>query len=106
MKMIFSTILVLLFIISCTSMPQRLSSTQPAKEYEELGKGQCNACSFLLFWAIPIAWSNMPARAYLCAVQSRGGDDLVNPIIQESWYWAVVGTVHCIEVSGMVVKEK
>jgi len=87
-------------------MPQRLSSIQITKEYEELGKGQCNACSLLLFGVIPIAWKNMPSRAYLCAVQSRGGEDLINPTVQEYWYYILVGTVHCIEVSGTVIKEK
>ena len=101
MKKIFPIILVF-FIISCISMPQRLSSIQPKAEYEELGKGPCKACSFLLFGAIPIAWRNFPARAYLCAIQSRGGDNLINPVIQESWYYAVVGNVRCIEVSGIV----
>jgi len=106
MKKLFFTIIICSFIFSCTSLPQPMSSVQPGEKYEELGQGQCNSCSFLFFNLIPIAWDNMPARAYRCAVQSRGGDDLIEPIIQESWYYVVIGSVRCTKISGMVIKKK
>jgi len=106
MKRIFSIILVLLFIISCNSMPQRLSSTLPKDKYEDLGEARCRKCSFLLFGVIPIVFRSLPVRAYRCAVQNRGGDDLINPTVQESWYWTPVMGIYCTTVSGTVIKKK
>ena len=85
-------------------MSQRLSTHPLPEKYAELGNGECKACSFILFSLIPIRHSSMPRRAYTCAVETVGGDDLINPTLQESWYWTPVGYVRCTKVSGLVIK--
>jgi len=104
MKKLFSIILIFLFLTSCASLPQRLSSTPLPAEYKELGETSCKACSYLLFGFIPIKFKNMPVRAHNCAVELKNGSQLINPTISESWYWTPLGPILCTTVSGMVIK--
>ena len=103
MKNLFSSLIIFLLITGCTSLSQRLSTHPLPEKYEELGNGECKACSFILFGFIPIMHSSMPQRAYTCAVEGIGGDDLINPTIQESWYWTPVGNLRCTKISGLVI---
>lgn len=104
MKKLFFSLVIFSLIAGCTSMSQKLSSHPLPHKYEELGQGECKACSFILFSLIPIMHSSMPQRAYRCAVEEFAGDDLINPTIQESWYWTPVGNLRCTKVSGVVIK--
>jgi hypothetical protein len=71
-----------------------------------IGEARCKKCSFLLFGVIPIMFRSLPTRAYQCAVQSKGGEDLINPTVQESWYWAYIMNIYCTTVSGTVKRKK
>ena len=106
MKKLLLLILICVFATSCTSMSQRLSAPPSTGKYQELGEADCTACSVILFGIIPIKHSSMPARAYNCAIQSKGGDDLINPVVQESWYYIVVGGLRCTNIKGTVIKNR
>jgi hypothetical protein len=76
-------------------VPRRLSSNLPSSEYEVLGRSRGRARSFILFNFIPIAFHGLPRRAYDRAVNRLGGDDLINPVIYESWCWIMFfGTIY------------
>ena len=104
MKRIIISSIILLFAVGCVSSPQKLSSVVQPGSYQELGQNEGKACGFILFNFIPIAFNGVPKRAYKHAIESKGGDALINPTITESWYWCVVGQLHCTHVSGTVIK--
>ena len=104
MKRILFVVFVFFFLASCSSVPKRLTANPEPGTYQELGEAKCTSCSLLLLQTIPIRWGEMPARAYNCAVRSKGGDDLINPAIQESWFLTPLGHLRCTNVSGTVIK--
>ena len=106
MKELFIVFALFFLSCSCASLPQQLSSSIPPEEYDELGQGTCKACSFLLLGVIPIAWETRLTRAYECSLRNWGGDGLIDPTIEEFWYFALLGNVCCTKVSGTVIKKK
>lgn len=77
----------------------------PPAQYKELGEADCKKCSFLLFDVIPIKFDTMPKRAFTCAVEKMGGNDMVSTSVEESWYFIpIAGLIRCTKISGMVVK--
>jgi hypothetical protein len=93
-------------LVGCTSRAVRLSpvSAQASATHTVLGQGKARACGGLLFNIIPIAWGDRVERARTKAIQSRGGTDLLDPVLQEQWYWAYVMDIHCADVSGTVIR--
>jgi hypothetical protein len=107
MKKLLLIIFICTVVTSCTSVSQRLSSNPPPEKYQMIGASDCTGCGFLLFDFIPIAWRGMTKRAYNCAIESKGGDDLISPTIQESWYWIpLIGSIRCTNVAGIVIKKQ
>jgi len=106
MKKIVLIILICMFVTSCTSVSQRVSSNPQPGKYQELGQADCSGCGVLFFDLIPIAWGGMTERAYKCAVESKGGDDLINPTITESWWAVPYFPFRCVNISGTVVKKQ
>jgi hypothetical protein len=93
-------------LVGCTSTAAHLSpvSTQVSATHTVLGQGKARACGVMLFQLIPIAWSDRVERARAELIQSRGGTDLIDPVIQEQWYWAYVMNIYCADVSGTVIR--
>ena len=89
----------------CASMPTRIG-VQSGKNYDIIGKGEGSAGGFMLLQFIPIAHNSKLQRAYDEAVQSRGGDDLINLVLKESWYWAYIGDGYRVHIEGDVIKYK
>lgn len=105
-KIAFLLLISCFFAISCTSATQRISTNPDPGTYQELGQSDCSGCGFLLFSVIPIAWGGMTQRAYDGAIEARGGDDLINPVLQESWWWIpYAGSLRCTNVSGTVIRK-
>lgn len=92
-------------LIGCSSVPHRMGAL-PDKQYDIVGKGKATAGGFMLFGFIPIKHNDKIQRAYQAAVQEQGGDDLINPTISESWYWAYIGNGYRISIEGDVIKYK
>ena len=105
-KILCLIILVFLCVTSCNSMPQRLSSNPQTGKYEELGNADCTACGLLVLGLIPVRVNSTHSRAYKAAITSKGGNDLINPVVQESWWWAFIGTLRCTKITGTVIKYK
>jgi hypothetical protein len=81
---------------ACSGNPMRLGS--PADErYDPTmsRKIEAEACGFQLFLFIPISNNNRAARAYRLLRERAGNDYITNVKVQESWYYALVGTTYC-----------
>jgi len=107
MKKLALMILICIFIASCTSVSHRVATNTPSGSCQEIGQNEGSACGFILFGIIPIAYSDVPERAYKDAIDDPViGDALINPSVSESWYNCGVGMLLCTHVSGTVVKMK
>ena len=92
----------------CVSMPVNLS--QPpnlleGRDYTVLGEGEGSAVGIMLFNLIPINQNQRFQNAYDEAVRSKGGDRLLNPTIEERWFWAYLLNGYIFKVKGTVVKD-
>jgi hypothetical protein len=101
-------ILIGCFIFGCASDPLKISTLQNKtldKDYQVLGPGEGGAVGIMLFDLIPIGQNSRFERAYEEAVKSKGGDRLIDPVITENWFWAVVLNGYITKISGTVVKD-
>jgi len=91
----------------CTGVPYRLAGAEvDATRYEVLGEAEGKATGIMLFNVIPIQQNDKIARAVDQAIQSKGGDRLVDVTIQESWFWAYVLNGYRVHVKGTVLRER
>ena len=60
----------------------------------------------LLFTCIPINQNSRFENAYKAAVRNGNGDDLINPVISERWFWAFVMNGYRTRIEGDVIKYK
>ena len=93
-------------LVGCTSTAAHLSpvSTQVSATHKVLGQGKARACGVMLFNVIPINWADRVERARAEVISSRGGTDLIDPVVQEQWYWAYIMNIYCADVSGTVIR--
>ena len=100
--------LVVLALAGCSSMPVRFP-TPPnqleGKDYKVLGESEGSSVGIMLFNIIPINQNDRFQKAYDEAVQKLGGDRLLNPQIEERWYWAYLFNGYIFKVKGVVVKD-
>lgn len=106
MERILFICLISVFMISCASIPQKLSSVPIPANYQEMGESSCAKCGFLLFDVIPIAFKGIPQKAYNCAVTAKNGDEIINATITNRWFYGFIGTGYCTQISGTVIKLK
>ena len=97
--------LAVITVSGCASVPLEIPTPAQSTKYEVLGEGSGQATGIMLFNLIPIKQNTRFVRAYNAAVQSKGGDRLINPTIQERWFWAWVLNGYTTTVSGTVVKD-
>jgi len=95
--------LLALVTAGCISQPLKIE-TRPKSNYDELGEGEGRATGVMLFNLIPIGQNERFVRAYRAAVESRGGDALLNPEITEEWFWAYVLNGYHTTIKGTVIK--
>ncbi len=81
----------LMTITGCVSVPFNTSATPPnqieGKDYQVLGEGEGSSTGIMLFNIIPIGQNDRFKNAYDEAILSKGGDRLINPVIEERWFW-------------------
>ena len=107
MKVVYKLVILALLVVAlgCSSVPKRMGALQGI-DYEVLGKAKATAGGFMLFGVIPIGHNSKVTRAYDAAVKKQGGDDLINPTISESWFWAYIGNGYRTTIEGDVIKYK
>lgn len=70
-----------------------------------LGEAEGSATGIMLFNVIPINQNHRFKDAYQDAVSQLGGTCLVDPVVQERWFWAWALNGYKFKVKGTVVKE-
>ncbi len=95
-------------LTACTSTPLRMQALQAnqveGKDYQVLGEAEGSSVGVMLFNIIPINQNDRFEKAYQEAVQSKGADLLLNPTIEERWYWAYLFNGYIFTVKGTAVK--
>lgn len=61
------------------------------------------ACGFQLLMFIPIAVNGRMERAYTSLQEQAAGDIITNVQVQESWTYALVGTIYCSDLRAKAV---
>lgn len=74
--------------------------------YQTLGEGEIKTTGLMLFNVIPIQNNDKFQRAADYIIKQKGGDELVNVRVKESWFWAYVLNGYQITMRGTVVKKK
>jgi hypothetical protein len=91
----------------CTGIPYKMATVEPDhSKYEVLGPASGKARGFMILNLIPIGQNSKIEKAIEKAIQSKGGDELIDISIQESWFWAYVLNSYAVEVEGIVLKKK
>jgi len=103
MKKLFLGILIVSFALGCASVPLEIPNAGKM-DYEEIGEGVGSATGVMLFQLIPLGQNTRFQRAYQAAVDSRGGDALLNPTVSERWFWAYILNGYTTTVRGTVIK--
>ena len=99
--------IVLLSFVGCVSSPLEIKTSPIAPNEKALGEASGSATGILLFGFIPIKQNSRFQDAYTQAIQTHPGTTrLVNPIIEEQWFWAVVLDGFIFKVTGTAVGEK
>ena len=102
------TALVALALAGCSSVPVRFPTPQQQVEgqnYKTLGESEGSSVGIMLFNIIPINQNDRFQKAHDEAVQKLGGDRLLNPQIEERWFWAWLLNGYIFTVKGTVVKD-
>ena len=108
MKRLCAAALAGLVLTGCVSMPLNVGpppNLQEGKNYTVLGEGEGSSVGIMLLQCIPINQNQRFEKAYEEAVKSKGGDRLINPTIEERWFWAYVLNGYIFKVKGTVVKD-
>ena len=97
-----------LLAAGCVSQPLKFPTTEELskQKYDVLGEAEGEATGLMLFQFIPIGQNERYVKAYDKAVQSKGGDALINASVQENWFWAWVLNGYQTHVRGTVIKYK
>ncbi len=70
-----------------------------------LGHSEGESTGIMLFQFIPIGQNDRFRNAYTDAVSKVGGTCLIDPVIEERWFWAYVLNGYSFKIKGTVVRE-
>lgn len=70
-----------------------------------LGESEGTSTGVMFGNVIPINQNSRFVNAYEKAINKLGGTCLVNPVIEEKWYWAQILNWYTFKVKGTVVRE-
>ena len=104
MKKILILLIILVLTYACASRPMQLTSNAQKGTYEILGEGAGSATGIMLFNFIPFGQNKRFEEAYKKAIESKGGDALINTVVTERWYWAYIFNGYITTVKGTVIK--
>lgn len=104
-NLLLSIITVAVLAVGCVSQPLKIPTVTKAN-YDVLGEGQGEATGIMLFNVIPIGQNERFVHAYEAAVASKNGDALLDPVIQENWFWGYILNGYQTHVTGTVIKYK
>ena len=91
----------------CTGIPYKMATVEPdLSKYEVMGPATGHGRGFMILNIIPVNQNNKIERAIESAIQSKGGDEMIDISVQESWFWAYVLNSYAVDVTGTVIKKK
>lgn len=105
MRMLIIAATIALMALGCASLPVKVPHVT-GTNYEVLGEGEASATGVMLLTFIPIKYNDRFDRAYKAAIASKGGDELIDPVISDRWFWAYVLNGYITHVKGTVIKYK
>jgi hypothetical protein len=88
-------------IAACTGTPVTFMTL--TNEHFDMNKGRtitASACDMQLLLIIPIKTKSRLAEAYEELMQKAGHDAVTDVKIQESWYYAYLGTIYCTDLEA------
>lgn len=104
-RTLLSFLLLCILAAGCSSLPLTIPNLAKSN-YDVLGVGEGSATGIMLFQLIPIGQNTRFVRAYEAALKSKGGDALLEPVVQEKWFWAWVLNGYSTKITGTVIKYK
>ncbi len=107
MKLFILTCLIFIFTYGCSSVPLRIQNNAgdaDQQAYKILGEGEGSATGLMLFNAVPIGQNSRFRDAYKYAIESKGGDGLIDIEITERWFWAYILNGYTTTIKGTVIK--
>jgi hypothetical protein len=94
------------FVFGCTGVRYNMATVElDPDKYEVLGKATSTKTGLMVLNLIPIGQNDKIERAAEEAITSRGGDELINIQVIESWFWAYVLNGYKVSLQGTVVKK-
>jgi len=96
-------VLLTFVLLGCTGPFVRVSAP-PSAVPQEAGLTSGSACGMMILGLIPARMTDRTARAYEDAIHQAGSTGLTETTVTTHWYWAVVGTVHCVDVDGTATR--
>jgi hypothetical protein len=92
---------------ACTGIPYKMATVEPdLSKYDVLGPATGRGRGFMVLNLIPVNQNNKIERAVEAAIKSKGGDELIDISVQESWFWAYVLNSYAVDITGTVIKKK
>jgi hypothetical protein len=88
-------------IAGCTGTPVTFKTL--TDQHYDMNKGRtitASACDIQLLLIIPIKTKSRLAAAYEELMQKAGQDAVTDIKIQESWYYAYLGTIYCTDLQA------
>lgn len=88
-------------LAGCTCAPVTFKTL--TNEQYDMNKGRtitASACDMQLLLIIPIKTKSRLAEAYEELMQKAGHDAVTDVKIQESWYYAYLGTIYCTDLEA------
>lgn len=103
LKIIIATGVVVL-LVGCSGKPIVMKSVNPALYENVKNQGRYisgSASGFQLLLLIPIEINDRHERAYNLLLSQAGGDVITNICIEESWTYALVGTIYTTKMTAV-----
>jgi hypothetical protein len=84
----------------CASEPVRIAAPSGPLNFSQGRPVSGSACGFQLLYFIPIEVNSRASRAY-SELQSFAGRDVLTDVrVTERWFYGLVGTGYCTEMTG------
>lgn len=90
-------------LAGCVSDPLSFRKCDPNATV--IGPSEGSSVGIMLFQLIPINQNSRFNSAYAEAVAKVGGTCIIDPVVEEQWFWAYVLNGYIFKVKGTVVKE-
>jgi hypothetical protein len=103
MRNLLLLIIIGVLLTGCVSDPLAFRKCDPSATV--IGPSEGSSVGIMLFQLIPINQNGRFNNAYEEAVTKVGGTCIIDPVVEEQWFWAYLLNGYIFKVKGTVVKE-